>query len=112
MFLVSILLYWLGLNYLKVEFFPQYFNPKKHVIVKQNPDTKEIYAWKDASGQVYTPEDAGVESFTWATTALLMFVMIFSITIYNLAIKYYTKMLLEKEPKLSQSFVNAFGKRA
>ncbi|MBF7082962.1 hypothetical protein IT084_08235 [Desulfallas sp. Bu1-1] len=104
-FVFSILLFWLGLNLLKSEIFPHYYNPSKHVIVKQNPDTKEIYAWKDAEGKVYTQEDAQVKNFTWGITALLLIIMIFGTTVYNLIIKYYTKILIEKEPEPRRNYV-------
>lgn len=96
-FLLSVLLFWLGLSFIRAELFTHYFNPQKHVIVKQNPDTKEIYAWKDSSGNVYTPEDSQVKNFTWGTTALLLLVMIAGAAAHNLALKFYARMLREKE---------------
>ncbi|WP_027364060.1 hypothetical protein [Desulfotruncus alcoholivorax] len=102
----SIILFWAGMDFLKAEVFPHYYNPQKHQIVKQNPDTKEIYAWKDAGGNVYTPEDAQVKNFTWGITALLLFVMLTCTAIYNKATKYYTGVLLAREPARSnQNYV-------
>jgi len=102
----SITLFWVGMSFLKAEVFPHYFNPQKHQIVQQNPDTKEIYAWKDASGTVYTPEDAQVKNFTWGITALLLFVMLSCTALYNKATKLYTGVLLAKEPARSnQNYV-------
>jgi len=95
----AIVLFWAGMSFLKTEVFPHYYNPQKHQIVKQNPDTKEVYAWKDASGNVYTSEDSQVKNFTWGITALLLFVMLACTAVYNKATKYYTGVLLSKEPK-------------
>ncbi|SFG70372.1 hypothetical protein SAMN05660649_02427 [Desulfotomaculum arcticum] len=102
----SIALFWAGMSFLKAEVFPHYFNPQKHQIVKQNPDTKEVYAWQDASGAVYTPEDTQVKNFTWGITALLLFVMLSGMALYNKATKYYTGVLLAREPARSnQNYV-------
>ncbi|GBF33274.1 hypothetical protein DCCM_2373 [Desulfocucumis palustris] len=95
----SVVLLWSGLNVLKADVFTHYYNPAKHVIVDQNPDTKEVYAWKDQAGNVYTPEDSQVKNFTWGTTALLLVVMLFGVIAYNGSIKYYTKVLLNNEPQ-------------
>lgn len=104
-FAVSILLFWLGIDFLKAEVFPHYYNAGKHVIVQQNPDTKEIYAWRDAAGRVYTPEDSQVKNFTWGITALLLFVMVVSAASYNVSIKYYTKVLLESEHRMREGYL-------
>lgn len=96
MFAVTILLFWLGINLLKIEVYPEYFDAERHVIISQNPDTKEIYAWKDAGGMVYTPDDAQVKNFAWGTTALILILMILYAGTYNILIKYYTKVFLEK----------------
>ncbi|MCL5935237.1 MAG: hypothetical protein M1543_01900, partial [Firmicutes bacterium] len=104
-FVLAALLFWLGLDFLKTEAFPHYFNAKNHVIVKQNPDTKEIYAWRDSRGNVYTAEDSQVKNFTWGITGLILFLMLFSTAVYNLSVRYYTKMLLEREPGRRESYV-------
>lgn len=97
MFVTSIMIYWVGINFLRDQVFSNYFNPKKHLIVTQNSDTKEIYAWKDARGTTYTMEDADVRNFTWGTTALLLFVMIFVAVVYNASVDYYTKTVIKNE---------------
>ena len=102
-FVLSILLYGLGLNFLKADVFTHYFNPAKHVIVKQNPDTQEIYSWKDSEGNVYTPADAQVNNFSWGTTALLMLIMGLGALSYNVIINSYSKVLLNKEPRMQQN---------
>ena len=61
----SVLFFWVGMNFLKSEVFTHYYDPGKHVIVSQNHDTKELYSWKDAKGNVYTPDDSQVANFTW-----------------------------------------------
>ncbi|MFZ5597458.1 MAG: hypothetical protein ACOY31_10665 [Bacillota bacterium] len=93
-FAASILLFWLGLDFLKVEVFPHYYNPQKHVIVSQNPDTKEIYSWSDKSGAIYTPEDSQVKNFTWGTTALLLILLFFGSFAYNIIMKQCSRILL------------------
>ncbi|WP_347489086.1 hypothetical protein ABDB91_18015 [Desulfoscipio sp. XC116] len=98
-FLICTLLFWGGLNFLRAEVFPHYFDASKHKIVEQDPDTKAIYAWQDARGHEYTQEDAQVKNFTWGITALLVVVMVLGTTIYNWTIKMYTRLLLEREPK-------------
>lgn len=103
-FAASILLFWLGLDFLKTEAFPHYYNPQKHAIVQQNPDTKEIYAWKNAAGQVFTTEDKQVKNFTWGTTALLLLVMILGAYGHNSAMSYFIKILFD-EPKTRDSYV-------
>lgn len=104
-FVVSVLLFWFGLDFLKAEVFPHYFNPSKHVIVSQNPDTKEIYQWKDSSNNVYSNEDSSVKNFTWGTTALLLIVMVFGAYGYSLAMNYCKKTLLDSEPKSRENYV-------
>ncbi|MFZ5647656.1 MAG: hypothetical protein ACOY30_08555 [Bacillota bacterium] len=101
-FTVSILVYWIGINFLRDEVFSHYYNPRKHLVVDQNPDTKEIYAWKDINGKTYTPEDAHVKNFTWGTTLLLLFVMIFAATVFSRAMDYYTRVVLQNEIRQRQ----------
>ncbi|MCL6477544.1 MAG: hypothetical protein K6T65_03935 [Peptococcaceae bacterium] len=102
-FALSVLLFWLGMDFLKAEVFPHYYDAKRHTIVQQNPDTGEIYAWKDANGKVYTPDDSQIGNFTWGTTALLLLVMVLGSYGYRATMKYYSRMLLEggAEPKKS-----------
>ena len=97
-FAASILLFWLGLDLLKTEVFPHYYNAGKHVIVQQNPDTREGYGWKDSQGNTYTPEDSQVKNFTWGTTALILLVMAFGVGVYKVSVSYYTRVLLESDP--------------
>lgn len=104
-FTVSVLLFWLGIDFLKTEVFPHYYNAGKHVIVQQNPDTKEIYAWRDEIGRVFTQEDSQVKNFTWGITVLLLFVMAVCAASYNVSIKYYTKVLLESEYRVREGYM-------
>ncbi|MEW5763169.1 MAG: hypothetical protein AB1776_08225 [Bacillota bacterium] len=55
--------------------FKDYYNPARHSIVEQDPDTLEVYAWKDAQGRVYTRESASVRLFPYGITALILVVM-------------------------------------
>ncbi|MFZ5632679.1 MAG: hypothetical protein ACOY40_07500 [Bacillota bacterium] len=104
-FALSVLLFWLGLDFLKTGVFPHYYDAKRHTIVQQNPDTGEIYAWKDVTGQIYTPDDSQISNFTWGTTALLLLVMVFGAYGYNATMKHYSKMLLDGEAKARKSYV-------
>ncbi|AET70157.1 hypothetical protein Desor_4753 [Desulfosporosinus orientis DSM 765] len=94
--ILSVLFFWGGLNFLRSEVFTHYYNPNKHVIVSQNQDTKEIYSWQDAQGNVYTPEDAQVNNFTWGSTGLLLLTMLLGIGVQRFGIKVYTKTLIPK----------------
>lgn len=96
-FVFCTLFFWGGLNFLKAGVFTHYYNQTRHEIVRQNPDTKEIYAWQDASGHQYTQENAQVKNFTWGITALLVLVMVLGTAMYNWTIKYYTRILEERE---------------
>ena len=97
MFLVSIIIYWIGMNFIREEVFTHYFNPKEHIIVSQNQDTREIYSWKDLNGEVYTPEDSHVRNFTWGTTMLLLFVMGITFFVHSTVVGYYTRIVLHRE---------------
>lgn len=99
MFLGTALLFWLGINLLKIEVYPNYFDAERHVIISQNQDTEEIYAWKDAGGKVYTPDDAQMKNFAWGTTALILMLMILYAVTYNIIIRYYKKVLLESQSR-------------
>lgn len=92
----SVLFFWGGLNFLRTEVFTHYYNPHKHLIVSQNQDTKELYAWQDKQGHVYTPEDAQVANFTWGSTGLLLLTMLLGIGIQRFGIKFYTKARIPK----------------
>lgn len=104
-FAASMLLFWLGLDFLKAEVFPHYYNPSKHTIVSQNPDTKEIYQWKDSSENVYNNEDSDVSNFTWGTTVLLLIVMVFGAYGYSLAMNYSKKIILGNEQKTRENYL-------
>ncbi|AFQ45633.1 hypothetical protein [Desulfosporosinus meridiei] len=94
--MLSVLFFWVGLNLLESEVFTHYYNPNKHVIVSQNQDTKELYSWKDARGNVYTPEDPQVANFTWGSTGLLLLTMLLGIAFQKVGIRVYTKTLIPK----------------
>lgn len=104
-FAASILLFWLGLDFLKSEVFTNYYNPQKHTIVSQNPDTKEIYQWKDSSDNIYSNEDRDVSNFTWGTTVLLLFVMIFGAYGYSLAMNYCKKAIMDRDLKTRENYL-------
>jgi hypothetical protein len=104
-FVLSILLFWLGLGLLKTEVFPHYYNPSRHTIVSQNPDTKEIYQWKDSADNVYNNEDSDVKNFTWGTTVLLLFIMVCGSYGYSLSMNHCKKVMLGSDGKTRENYV-------
>jgi len=92
--LLYALFFWAGVNFLREDIFKHNFNPSRHLIVSQNPDTFEILVWKDALGNVYTSDDIQVKLFPLAVCALgLAEVVVFS-GLYYLMKWHYTIMLL------------------
>lgn len=94
---LSVLFFWAGLNLLKSQVFTHYYDPDKHIIVSQNQDTKELYAWQDAKGNVYTPDDPQVANFSWGSTGLLLLTMLFGIGLQRMGIGLYMRTLLDYE---------------
>lgn len=92
--LLYALFFWTGINFLREDIFKHYFNPSRHLIISQNPNTFEILAWKDALGNVYTAGDIQVRLFPFAVCALgLVEAVVFS-GIYYLMKWHYIIILL------------------
>lgn len=88
--LLYALFFWAGLYFLREDIFKHYFNPSRHMIVEQNPNTFEIMAWKDALGNIYTPEDIQVKLFPFAIMLLGVMEAAFFAGIYYLLKWHYT----------------------
>lgn len=83
-----------SISFLKESVLKHNFNPSRHVIVEQDPDTLEIYMWKDALGNIYTPDDIHVKLFPYAITVLVLIIMGISLGTYHLLKEHYLAMLL------------------
>lgn len=103
-FIASILFYYVGVEVLKKDVFPHYYDSKRHIVVSQNPDSKEIYAWKDSNGNIYTQEDAQVKNFTWGITALLLLDMLLMTVLYGTIMNAYCKLVTRKEKETGATF--------
>lgn len=91
---LALLGFFAGIGFLKESALKHNFNPSRHIIVEQDPDTLEIYAWKDAVGNVYTPDDIHVKLFPYAVTVLVLIIMGISLGTYHLLKEHYLAMLL------------------
>ena len=89
-----VLSFWAGLDFLRDSVFKHNFNPSRHVIVSMNPDTFEIFAWRDALGNVYTPDDIQVKLFPFAVCLLAAAEAIVFAGIYYLLKGHYAAMIL------------------
>lgn len=92
--LLALAAFWFGLQYLDERVFYHRFNPSRHAIVNQDPDTYEIYAWRDAFGRVYTPADPHVRYFPYAAGALALLFLGASVSLYHLLAQHYKMQLL------------------
>lgn len=92
----ALLGFWVGVDFMKESIFKNYFNPTRHVIVEQDPDTMEVYAWKDALGHVYTHDNPDVKNFPYGIMVLMLIVMGISMQAYNLMVEHYAMMQLIK----------------
>ena len=89
-----VLCFWAGLGFLRDGVFKHYFNPSRHQIVSMNPDTFEILAWKDALGNVYTPDDIQVKLFPFAVCIFAVAEATVFAGIYYLLKGHYAVMIL------------------
>lgn len=93
---VTAFVFWTGLYVLQHDVFKDYYNPERHVIVQQDPETLEVYAWRDSAGHVFTRDSATVRLFPYGIMTLLLLLMGFSSWLYNLLIRTYTARLLRE----------------
>jgi len=90
---LALLGFWTGIDFLKEDVYKGYFNPSRHVIVEQDPDTGEIYIWKDAIGNVYTPDNRDVKLFPYGVMILILVIMLTATSAYNLMKEHYVMMV-------------------
>ncbi|WP_051276502.1 hypothetical protein [Desulfovirgula thermocuniculi] len=95
----AFLVFWQGVNFLQNHVFKNYFDPSRHTIVEQDPDTMEIYAWKDAAGNIHTPDDPDVKRFPYAITLLLLAVIGISAKSHDLLVRRYHRLLMSEGGK-------------
>lgn len=100
---LSILMFWAGVDFLKEDVYKHYFNPTRHQIVEQDMDTGEILVWKDALGNVYTPEDHDVRLFPYGVMVLILLLMGISTGVYTIITEHYMLMLVLKDRLLENS---------
>ncbi|AET69270.1 hypothetical protein Desor_3810 [Desulfosporosinus orientis DSM 765] len=96
-FLIAILLFSLGINFLKTDVFTHYYNPDRHQIVEQDKDTMTIYAWKDSAGNIYTPSDSEVEYFPYGISALIIALLISGTVTYSLLTRKNRNVVFDKD---------------
>ncbi len=96
MVILALLCFSAGVLFLRDSVFKHYYNPTRHVIVAQDPETMEIFAWKDANGNVYTPADPDVKSFPYGTMFLLLALLILATQGHSLIVKNYAATLVIK----------------
>lgn len=94
--ILSLFSFWTGIIFLRDSVFNHYFNPSRHAIVEQDPETMEIFTWKDANGNVYTPADPDVKSFPYGTMFLLLALLILATQGHALLVKNYAATLVIK----------------
>jgi len=97
-FLLAMLLFSLGINILKTDVFTHYYNPNRHTVVEQDKDTMAIYAWKDAEGNVYTPNDPEVKYFPYGITALILLLLVMGALSHNVLNRAYKNGAFDKRP--------------
>ncbi|WP_151191935.1 hypothetical protein [Desulfotomaculum copahuensis] len=97
---LSLLGFWTGVDFLRESVYKHYFNPSRHTIVEQDPDTMEIYAWKDAMGNIYTTNDPDVKRFPYGIMCLILIILGVGVQSYNLMVEHYAVMLVVKSRML------------
>jgi len=105
---LSLLALWTGTDFLKESVFKHYFNPTRHVIIEQDPVTGEVYAWKDALGNVFTQDELQVRLFPFGMSLLILVVGLVGVGAYHILCQHYLMMLLLQE-KLGASPPRANG---
>ncbi len=95
--LLSVVIFWAGVNFLKEDVYKGYFNPTRHQIVEQDMDTGEILVWKDVLGNVYTPDDRDVRLFPYGVMVLILLLMGVSAGAYTVLTEHFLLMLVLKD---------------
>jgi len=99
--LLSVVIFWAGVNFLKEDVYKGYFNPTRHQIVEQDMDTGEILVWKDVLGNVYTPDDRDVRLFPYGVMVLILLLMGVSAGAYTVLTEHFLLMLVLKDRLLN-----------
>lgn len=86
---LTLLAFWGGLYVLRDDIFKNYYNPQRHIIIEQDPEIMEVYAWKDSNGHVYTRDDASVRYFPYRIMGLILLLMGFDSILYQLLVRFY-----------------------
>jgi len=94
---LTLLTFWIGVDFMRESVYKNYFNPTRHVIVEQDQDSGVILAWKDALGNVYTPEDRDVRLFPYGIMFLLLLLMGMAAGAYTILVEHYAILLLMQE---------------
>lgn len=100
---MAIMLFWFGINFLKDNVFPNYYNPSRHMIVSQDQDSGIVYSWKDALGNVYTRDDKDVKYFPYGIMALILIEMALCIGTYSILTEHFALAILVKSKYPEQS---------
>jgi len=95
--LLTLLTFWIGVDFMRESVYKNYFNPTRHMIVEQDQDSGAVLAWKDALGHVYTPEDRDVRLFPYGIMFLLLLLMGMAAGAYTLLVEHYAIMLLMQD---------------
>lgn len=95
--LLTLLTFWVGVDFMRESVYKNYFNPTRHMIVEQDQDSGAVLAWKDALGHVYTPEDRDVRLFPYGIMFLLLLLMGMAAGAYTLLVEHYAIMLLMQD---------------
>ncbi|MHB1043805.1 MAG: hypothetical protein ACYC0Q_13345 [Eubacteriales bacterium] len=94
---LTLLAFWIGVDFLRENVYKNYFNPTRHVIIEQDQDSGVVLAWKDALGHVYTPEDKDVRLFPYGIMFMLLLSMGFAAGAYTILTEHYAMMLMMQE---------------
>ena len=94
---LTLLTFWVGVDFMRESVYKNYYNPTRHVIVEQDQDSGVILAWKDALGNVYTPEDRDVRLFPYGIMFLILLLMGMAAGAYTILVEHYAILLLMQE---------------
>ncbi|MGO0122908.1 hypothetical protein [Desulfothermobacter acidiphilus] len=93
---VTLVAFWAGLYLLQHGVFRDYYDPHRHTIVEQDPETMLVYSWKDAEGHVFTRHSPTVRLFSYGIMVLLLGLMGVSAKLSS-SLKGYYLAQLEQE---------------
>lgn len=100
--LVTLAAFWAGLYALQHWVFRDYYDPHRHVIVEQDPETLLVYSWKDSEGHVFTRNSPTVRLFPYGIMVLLLALMGMSAKLSS-SLKHYYLSRLEQEETAAEA---------